>query len=149
MPMDFQSNQEIYIFINDVIHGMTFSETLKKRWYVLIAILGIIILLICFGFITMIGNVPSATIFVYELNGRVAPQGNSISLTENDFNAFPKLAPVIRDMTKKPVEITSDGRLLYKIPLYGDERSVFVPLYGSSGFFEYEGKYYSFDVVLI
>ena len=128
---------------------MTFSETLKKRWFVLVAILGIIILLICFVFINMIGNVPSEIIFIYELNGSVVPQGNIISLTENDFKVFPKLAPVIRDLTEKPVETTNDGRLLYKIHLYDNERSAFIPLYGSSGFFEYKGKYYHYYLVLI
>ena len=92
---------------------------------------------------------PVSTIFIYELNSSVIPQENSISLTEEDFKVFPKLAPVIRDKTQKAVVIMDDGRLLYKISLFEeDERYTFTIRYGSSGFFEYKGKYYSYGLML-
>jgi hypothetical protein len=106
-------------------------------------------LLIWFSFITTIGEDPSATIFIYELNSSVVPQGNSISLTADDFKVFPKLAPVIRDKTqKKAVGLKDDDRILYKIPLTSAEQSTFDLHYGSSGYFEYNGTYYSYDITL-
>jgi len=80
---------------------MNIFETLKKRWYVLIAILGIVIFLMILACFSAIIGDPSATIFIYELNTSVVPQGNSISLTAEDFRVFPKLAPVVRDKTQK------------------------------------------------
>jgi len=128
---------------------VTLSEILKKRWYFFIAILGIVVfLLVLDGFNAITGD-PSATIFIYELNSSVVPQGTSISLTAGDFKVFPKLAPVIRDKTqKKAVGLKDDDRNLYKISLTSAEWSTFTPRYGSSGFFEYKGKYYSYDVTL-
>jgi hypothetical protein len=127
---------------------MTISETLKKRWYFPVAILGIIILLNWFGFIAFIAKDPDSTLYLWELNESVVPQGNIFHLSDEDFKVSSKLAPVIRDNTQKAVEIMDDGRLLYKTYFYNNERESFILRYGSSGFFEYNGKYYSYGVIL-
>jgi hypothetical protein len=129
---------------------MTFSDTMKKHWF--ISILAIIFIAFCFvifnwnGIMTLIGRgEPHSTLFLYELNESIVPQGNIISLSEPDFGAFPKLAPVIRDRDQKPDAISDNGRRLYIIPLKSEEYYKFNKLYLAPGFFEYKGKYYFFN----
>jgi hypothetical protein len=93
-----------------------------------------------------------STLYLYELNGSVAPQGNITSLAEKDFSIFPKLAPVIRDNNQKPVTVLENGNRLYTIPLTNEEYYKFKNLYVPSGnagvfeyFFEYKGKYYFYN----
>jgi hypothetical protein len=136
------------------MHMMTFFETLKKRWYIFIAILGIIIILLhWFGYITIFETEHFSTLYLYEQNRSVIPLGYITHLTEEDFNLFPKLAPVIRDQNQKPLQILDDGERLYTIPLTQEEYYLFNSHYlpfdpamnmegGRS--FEYNGKYYNY-----
>lgn len=124
---------------------MTISETLKKRWYVPVAILGIIIILLIWAAFASIGTESFASLYLYKLNGSDIPQGNIISLTEEDFTIFPKLV-VIRD------NISWEGSNLYFVDLTSDEYHFFkecymsnrTPFFGNTRFFEYKGKYYSY-----
>lgn len=125
---------------------MTISETLKKRWYVPVAILGIIIILLIWAAFASIGTESFSSLYVYKLNGSDIPQGNIISLTEEDFTIFPKLV-VIRD------NISWEGSNLYFVDLTSDEYYFFkerymspnrTPNLGDPRFFEYKGKYYSY-----
>jgi hypothetical protein len=138
---------------------MTYIEILKKRWYVFIAILVIIILLLYwFGFITLIGGGSFSTLRLYELNESVVTQGNSISLTEEDFKEFPQLASIIRDKNTKPTLIDKNGIRYYEVNFSSNEFNRFIARYWSNvsayeidrptpprRIFEYKGKYYEYD----
>jgi hypothetical protein len=131
---------------------MTFIQILKKRWYVLIAILAVAIFLLnWFGIITIIGKESFSTLHLYELNESVVPQGNRISLAEGDFKEFPMLASIIRDKKQNPTRIFNDGTRFYMIPFTVNEMDTFNARYwkNSSGenrrIFEYNGKYYEYD----
>ena len=134
---------------------MTFSDTLKKNWFisllVIIFIVSSLLVLSWIGFMTL-SEEPFSTLSLYELNGSVVPQGNIIPLAEKDFSVFPKLAPVIRDKNQKPNAILDNGNRLYTIPLTNEEYNKFKNLYLPSGnagvfeyFFEYKGKYYFYN----
>jgi|WetSurMetagenome_2_1015567.scaffolds.fasta_scaffold236276_1 hypothetical protein len=69
-----------------------------------------------------------STLILIELNASVTPQGNIISLTEEDFKMSPKLVPVIRDKKQKPIQRLENGSSLYMIPL--DETYDYYPLVG-------------------
>ena len=105
------------------------------------------------GFRTLFGLGESDSyLYVYEFNDTIVPQGNFganiISLSDKDFQVFPKLVPVIRDNTQRPLAILNNSNRRYEIPLTSDERGTFIAHfdYQNSGkFFEYEGKYYSFE----
>ena len=84
----------------------------------------------------------SYTIQLEQLNDNVAHQGNFganiISLSEKDFQAFPKLAPVIRDNTQNPFTTDEKGNRLYRIKITDEERSYLIHQYGYNKlFFEY------------
>jgi hypothetical protein len=85
-----------------------------------------------------------------ELKENIVYQGNFganiISLSDNDFQAFPKLAPVIRDNTQKPFRIGENGNRIYEIKITDGERSELINHFGccSKRFFEYNGSYFSF-----
>jgi hypothetical protein len=130
-----------------------------KGWKMVFAILGIIFIVFSLvilnwnGFMTLIGSGESeSTLRVYELNGSNVPQGIIISLTEEDFKEFPQLASTIRDKNQKPTRIFDDGTRFYMIPFTYIERHRFIGRfrsnfngYENSRFFEYKGKYYSYD----
>lgn len=138
---------------------MTSSATSDKGWKIGFTVLGIIFivffLLIFFwnGFMTLIGQGESySTLRLYEFNESVLPQGNRISLIDEDFKEFPQLASIVRDKNQKPTRIFEDGTRFYMIPLTEDEMYEFNRRYWSnySGFenrrlFEYKGKYYEYD----
>jgi len=126
---------------------MTFIEIFIKRWYVysVILVLGVIILLLFLvGISSSFGKESFSTVHMYEFNESVIPQGNSISLTEDDFKEFPQLASIIRDKNQKSTHS-------YTILLTSDEYYKFIGRYwsNSSGenqrFFEYKGNYYGYD----
>jgi hypothetical protein len=139
---------------------MTFIELLKKRWYFFIAFVVIgIFVLNWFGIITIIGKESFSTLYLYESNESVVPQGYTFSLTEEDFKEFPQLASVIRDKTAKPTAIYKSGIRLYYIPLSSKEYGLFLARYWSNvsrsetdkpfphnRIFEYDGKYYEFEI---
>jgi len=92
----------------------------------------------------------SYTIQLEQLNDNVARQGNFgagiISLSEKDFQMFPKLAPVIRDNTQNPFTTDETGNRLYRIKITDAERSELIRQYGYNElFFEYNGSYFSFS----
>ncbi len=133
---------------------MNIFETLKKRWYVLIAIfLGIAIFLPSwFGLITIFDRGSYATLSVYELNKSFIQQGDQIPLTEEDFKEFPHLTAIIRDNNQKPTAILDDGTRLYLIPLSYDEMNRFNGRFWSNAssiminrIIEYKGKYYEYN----
>ena len=132
---------------------MTHIEFLKKRWYVVIAILVFVIFLLnWFGFITIIGEESFSTLHLYESNESFIPQGHTISLTEEDFKEFPQLASIIRDKNTNPTVIYKNGIRSYHISFSSDEYSRFISRYWSNWsrsedrrIFEYKGKYYEYD----
>ena len=142
---------------------MPLIEILKARWYVFIAILAILIFLLnWFGVITILGKESFSTLTLYESNESFVPQGNTISLTEEDFKEFPQLASIIRDKTTKPTVISMEGIRSYDIPFTSDEYSLFLARYWSNvnrsevdkpfphnRIFEYNGKYYEFELPAI
>ncbi len=73
--------------------------------------------------------------------------GNITHLTENDFKEFPQLASVIRDNAQNNLYVTPDGTKVYTIRFTEQEADKFKALYcsdKSSGFFEYNGKYFTY-----
>ena len=142
----------IRYIITITIQGMTFIEILKKRWYVFIAILAILIFLLnWFGVITIIGKESFSTLHLDESNESAVPQGNTISLTDEDFKEFPQLASIIRDKKTNPTVIYKNVIRSYHIAFSSKEYSLFIARYWSnwSGedrrIFEYNGKYYEYD----
>jgi len=132
---------------------MTFIEILKKRWYVFIVILVIIIIFLNLPLIFSLFTGESfSTLRLYELNGSYIPQGIHFSLTEEDFKEFPQLALIIRDKKQNPIQIHDDGTRFYMVPLTANERDRFKGRYwlNSTGedrrIFEYKGKYYEFPL---
>jgi hypothetical protein len=130
---------------------MTFIEILKKRWYVFIGILLVIILLLNLSSIfSLFGGESFSTLGLIELNGSYIPQGTSFSLTDDDFKEFPQLASIIRDTRQNPTQTYKDGTRIYLIPLTESEMYRFNGRYwlNNSGedrrIFEYKGKYYEF-----
>jgi hypothetical protein len=130
---------------------MASSDSSDKGWIIVVAILVILFLGTILalsnwaGVMTLVGRGESdSTLYLYELNQSVAPQGNMISLTEEDFKTYPKLAPVIRDNKQKPIQILKNGNRLYTIPLTMEERYDYYPLVDK--ILEYEGKYYSYGI---
>ncbi|MCK9593410.1 MAG: hypothetical protein M0Q91_15500 [Methanoregula sp.] len=84
-----------------------------------------------------------------ESNDNIVRQGNFganiISLSDKDFQMFPKLAPVIRDNTQIPLATGQNGNRIYRIKITDDERSGLIHQFGyEARFFEYNGRYYSF-----
>ncbi len=131
---------------------MTMSETMKKRWYISVAILGIVIFsLLWFGFITINGKEGYSTLVLTELNNSVIPQGIIISLTDEDFKEFPQIAMIVRDKNQKTVKISSDGTRFYIIYFTEEERYKFIRRYWGNfkgepyRFFDYNGKYYQYN----
>ena len=122
---------------------MTFFETLKKYWYVPFAIFGILLLSYFILFVMMV-NDPSYRLYVYELNDSHHPS-NAITLTEEDFKVFPKLAPIIRDKSQKPSYTDSEGRSTYYVHYWENEHYAFVSHFGKRGDLEYKGKINRFD----
>ncbi len=132
---------------------MTFIEILKKRWYVFIVILVIIIIFLNLPLIFSLFTGESfSTLRLYELNGSYIPQGIHFSLTEEDFKEFPQLALIIRDKKQNPIQIHDDGTRFYMVPLTANEMDTFNGRYWlnksgeDSRFFEYHGKYYEYDL---
>jgi hypothetical protein len=132
---------------------MTFIETLKKRWYVFIVILVIIIILLNLSSIfSLFGGESFSTLRLYELNGSFVPQETRFSLTKEDFKEFPQLASIIRDKNQNPMRTFNDGTRFYMVPLTANEMDSFNNRYwqNSTGenrrIFEYNGKYYEYDV---
>jgi hypothetical protein len=130
---------------------MTFIEILKKRWYVFIGILIIIVILLNSSSIFSLFTGESfSTLGLIELNGSYIPQGTRFSLTDDDFKEFPQLASIIRDTRQNPTQTYKDGRRIYLIPLTESEMYRFNGRYwlNSTGedtrLFEYKGKYYEF-----
>jgi hypothetical protein len=138
---------------------MTSSNVSGKSWKIIVAILGIIFIgfFLAFtnwgGFMSFITGESESTLYLEKVNQSFVPQKNIISLTNEDFKVFPKLAPVIRDETQKPIGTLANGEILYRIPLTGDERHTFhehyMPYYTgeitNDRFLEYKGKYYRYD----
>jgi len=129
---------------------MSLPSTSDKGWIIVVAILvilfiGTILALSNWGSIkTLVGRGESdSTLYLWELNASVTPQGDSISLKEEDFKAYPKLASVIQDKKQKPIQILDNGNRLYTIPLTMGERYDYYPLIDK--ILEYEGKYYTYS----
>jgi hypothetical protein len=139
---------------------MAISETLKKQWKVLIAILGIIVIAFIAYSIwahqVSVGWGTNSQIDIIEINESGVPQGIIVHLTEEDFKKFPKLAPVIRDKTQRIRGVSNDGkRITYTVFLTDEEKVQITSLYFPSNpdnlkrFFEYNGKYYAYDFPII
>ncbi len=154
------TESRIIYFIIDVNHGMTFFETLKKQWKVLIAILAIIVIISVaysiWSYQVSVGWGTTSQLYITEINESGVPNGNIIHITEEDFKKFPKLASVIRDKTQRIDQISNNGTWIhYKLFLTDDERAQFSSLYfppnpdNLDRFFEYNGKYYYYDTPTI
>jgi len=141
---------------------MSLIEILKARWYVFIAIFGIIILLLVWsGYFSFIGGESISTMSLYESNESFIPQRHTITLTEENFKEFPQLASIIRDKTTKPTVINSKGVRSYDVPFSSNGYSRFISRYwsDSSGYdnkswpprkiSEYNGKYYEYGYPVI
>ncbi len=134
---------------------MTFIEILKKRWYIIIAIMIIIILFLNWGDLSAIfGGESFSSVHLYEYNNTFCPEGTiRYTLTDEDFTEFPQLAPVIRDGRQNPLQIRPDGSRLFLIPLTASEMAGFNARYWSNSSggetvrtFVYRGACYSYDV---
>jgi hypothetical protein len=132
---------------------MTFIEILKKQWYLFIVILVIIVILLNLSSIfSLFAGESFSTLRLYELNGSYIPQGIHFSLTEEDFKEFPQLALIVRDKNQKPMQIFNDGTKFYMVSLTSNEMERFNSRYwlNRSGemrrIFEYDGKYFEYDV---
>jgi hypothetical protein len=132
---------------------MTSSEPQKNIWNIVVPIMVILLIVfiggLSFWFWSYIEAERGYTLHIKELNDSVVHQGNFganiISLSDKDFQVFPKLAPVIRDNTQKPFAIDENGNRLYRIAITEDERSELIHQFGyNDRFFEYNGSYYSY-----
>jgi len=135
---------------------MTSSAFSEKRWNIVAVMVVIFLIIIVLTFSgalnAILGSESYSTLYLYKLNGSVIPQRNIISLTDEDFNMFPKLVPVIRDETQKPGDISENGERLYTISLTSDEYYIFsskyLPYYPGDmsygRFLEYKGKFYRY-----
>jgi hypothetical protein len=127
---------------------MTSFNTLSAGWKIVIAVLvilffGYILTFFLINFGGLIFGESDSTLYLWELNESNIPNGNIISLTDENFNELPKLASVIRDKKQKPEQILETGNRLYTISLTMEERYIYGGLAGS--YLEYEGKYYFYD----
>jgi len=86
-----------------------------------------------------------STLNLWELNKSKVPQENIISRTDEHFKRFPKLALVILDNNKKPLQILENGNRLYPISLTQEERYSYNGL--AEHFLEYQGKYYFYGTI--
>jgi hypothetical protein len=132
--------------------SLTFSE---KRWNIIAVIVVIFLILFTLtfsgGLNALFGGESYSTLYLYKVNQSFVPQKNIISLTDEDFKVFPKMAPVIRDETQKPDAI-EDDQSLYVIPLTDSEDQIFTERYlpyypgdmSYGRFLEYKGKYYRY-----
>jgi hypothetical protein len=68
-----------------------------------------------------------------------------MNLTEEDFKAFPKLAPIIRDKSQKSNHMGFNGRVNYLVNYWEDEHYTFISHFGYSGYLGYNGKRYWFN----
>jgi hypothetical protein len=121
-------------------------NSLNKGWKIVIAILvilffGYILTFFLINFGGLIFGESDSTLYLWELNESNVPQGKIITLTEEDLKLLPEMASVIRDKNKKPEQILENGNRLYTISLTMEGRYK----YGTSRFFEYNGKYYYYD----
>ena len=132
---------------------MNSSEPKKNIWNIVVTIMMILLIVfiggLLFWFWSHIEAERGYTLHLEESNDSVVHQGNFganiISLSDKDFQVFPKLAPVIRDNTQKPFKINEKGNRLYKIAITEDERYELIQQFGNNGgFFEYYGIYYSY-----
>lgn len=131
---------------------MTLTDILKKRWYVFVVIIGVIVLLLVWsGYFSFIGGESFSSLSLYESNESLIPQGYTIALTEEDFKEFPQLASIIRDKNTKPTVIYKNGIRFYHISFTSDEYSRFISHYWSNWsrsedrrIFEYKGEYYEY-----
>jgi hypothetical protein len=132
---------------------MTSSETLKRRWYVVI--FGIIIIIfILVAFWPAIFDRPTPSISLTKINESGIPRGTIIHLSDEDFKEFPMLSPVIRDNTRSGVVYANGTRISYVVGLSWEEADKFNSKFKnyssnyttgeSETYFEYKGQYYSF-----
>ena len=132
---------------------MTASEPKKNIWNIIVPVMLILLIVfiggLSFWFWSHMEAEGSYTIELEESNDSIVHQGNFganiISLSEKDFQMFPKLAPVIRDNTQIPFATGENGNRIYRIKITDDERSGLIHQFGYNAiFFEYNGSYYSF-----
>ncbi len=127
---------------------MTSSEPRKNIWDAVVIVQIMLIVFIGLWFWSNIEDEQSYTIHLEELNDNGVHLGNFganiISLSDKDFEMFPKLAPVIRDNTQT-YAIDENGNLLYTIKITDDEHSGIIHRFGYDvRFFDYNGSYFSF-----
>jgi hypothetical protein len=132
---------------------MTSSEPKKNIWNIVVPIMVFLLIAFIVGVSYLLWSHAEAergyTLHLNELNESVVHQGNFganiISLSDKDFQVFPKLAPVIRDNTQRPFAIDENGNRLYRIAITEDERSELLQQFGyNDKFFEYNGRYYTY-----
>ena len=100
----------------------------------------------------LLSGSPTGYVSITKINESIVPTGTIYHLSEKDFQEFPGLAKVIRDNTR-------EDKVYYGIALYGEEREKFINNFpfGSTNrttgqsetYFEYKGKFYSFDPPMI
>jgi len=140
---------------------MTFSETLKRSWYVVIFFL--IILAIIIGYVLVLRphfvDNPTPGVDLTKINESGIPNGKIIHISDKDFEAFPQFAPIFRGTQQGLVVYANGTRIFYIVGLTYEE----VPKFqgsilgqhkiNSTGenelFYEYNGSYYYFGGVAI
>jgi hypothetical protein len=133
---------------------MTFSETLKRRWYVVVLIIVVVFILAIISIPIIISPHPGVDL-TKKVNESGVPRGTIYHLSDEDFKEFPMLSPVIRDNTKRGIVYANGTRILYVVGLSWEEMYKFnskFKVYStnyttgeSETYFEYKGQYYSFD----
>ena len=140
---------------------MTFSETLKRRWYIVIFL---IILAIIIGYVLVLRphlvDNPTPGVDLTKINESGIPNGKIIHISDKDFDAFPQFAPIFRGTEQGLVVYANGTRIYYIVGLSFEE----IPKFQGSIFgqrqinhttgeneiiFEYNGSYYYFGGVAI
>jgi hypothetical protein len=142
---------------------MTFSETLKRSWYVVIFFL--IILAISIGITLVIFGIPilkspTPSISLIKINESGIPNGTFIHISDKDFEDFPKVAQLFHGTQQDPLVYANGTRIIYGISLSWEEVPKFQgSIFGqhklnrTTGenelFYEYNGSYYYFGGIAI
>jgi hypothetical protein len=141
---------------------MTFSDSLKKNWYVVIFIL--IILAIIFGYVFVLRPLlvdnQHPGVDMTKINESGIPNGTIIHISDKDFEAFPQFAPIFHGTKQGDVVHANGTRIFYVVGLSYEEVPKFQDsLLGqhkinrTTGenelFYEYNGSYYYFGGIAI
>ena len=121
----------------------------RKRDIVLLVVIVITSGIVLMVINTEIFHPPGPRMSITKINETGVPNGEIVPLTEEDFNEYPFLAPVIRDHSRQGTPYKNGTRIGYSVGLsraeYDNIRwSNFFSW--SPVFFEYQGNFYSFGL---